>query len=149
MNKNDINQNLIKIAEAIGMSILPPPINGLVSGIREIKEGKDLEEKLDNLRHSTQIMPVSIEVEYVSVVIIYFNPGLNQEKDTKDIEADLHELQDSEYYFGVSDFVITENFVALNLFEPTYKDDVQKNTIEVIRELLSEHDIKIKAIAYV
>lgn len=155
MTKKVTRENIGKIINSVGLSILPAPIGAFLDAIGEINNEAELNNKFfelkkyaDNIKKEISSMPISIEVELISVIIIYLDRQPNKEM-LIELEHRLYEMRDELVFDGmVDDFILESNVVAVNLSVISTKDEVTEGIIDYVRGLLNDFELKIKAIAY-
>lgn len=137
------------IAENIGISLLPAGFSGIATAMQSIKSEEELSDKLSELKESADsipkripLIPMSIEVETVTAMIMYFFPHL-EKNDTDKIKSNGDNILD----YGICEFHIEPDYLLLSLDRPVDKDDV-KDIVAEVKEYLKEYDISIKAVAY-
>lgn len=153
MEMSDAMKNLRTIAENIGVSLLPPGLSGFVTALQAMNSEEELKGKLaevkeyaKNLQKQIPTTPtISIEIELVSAMILYFNTELCKEE-IDSLETDLKELEQTDG-LGIIEYYVETNYLVLNLDMPTDKDDT-KEALNAVKELLNDYNTKVKAVAY-
>lgn len=158
MNNNKLKDIIKGYPKKFLQEILPPPIAALLATIDECETADDLKEKFDSIKQyvketqkSIPPIPISVEVEYASIVIIYLRSNISNDEDlenTKKIQNHIIELLEDKLC-SVEECEVHTNFIILQYFEPLLKEDWQC-TISIMRDFFSEQfSTEIQAIAYI
>lgn len=159
----EIKEVMTKYGINLMKGILPMPIAAIVDTINECQSADELKLEFDRLkRHAEEYaesmqnnlpsIPMSVEVEYASVVVLYYliepqniNILLDKEQIEKQIETILEEQMESG-----EEYEICSDYIILKSQDPISKSDWQCGSIEIFKRILDEEfDIKIKSIIYV
>lgn len=152
MEKIEAKKYLKMLAENVAISFMPGGVSGVASTAKEIKDGKEmdkrfakLEEYAGSIQKTLPIFPIAIEIENVSAIIFYLLREIENVEEEA-LESDLHALSD-DLGLGIESLEIEKNYIAVNLMFVTEKEEVN-NTVEEIKTVFTNYDLKVRAIAY-
>lgn len=159
----EMKEVVAKYGINIAKGILPGPIAAIIDTINECSSENELKSKFDQLKHYSEeyakilrntlpTIPISVEVEYASVVVLYYliepqniNVFLDIEEFQKQLEIILEEGMGS-----MEDYEICSEYIVLQSEIPISKSDWQDGPIQIFKEILNEEfNIKIKSILYI
>ena len=158
----EIKEIIEKCGVNIVKGLLPMPVATIMDAINECESEDELKSKFSELKRYSEeytkeytkvipSMPLSVDVEYASIVVLYYliephniNNFLNMKQLQEQIELILDNRIDS-----IESFEVYSDYIILQSSGQISKIDWQNGAIKTLKEILNEEfDIKIKSILY-
>ncbi|AIY78950.1 hypothetical protein FDB15_14055 [Clostridium botulinum] len=154
----EIKEVIEKSGINLAKGFLPMPIVAIIDAINECESEDELKLKYNELKQYVKEyakvlpnIPMSVEVEYASVVALYYliEPhNINILLNTKQLQEEI-ELILEEQMEDIEEFEVRSDYIILQSPDQISKREWQDGAIQTLREILDEEfNIKIKSILY-